>query len=599
MLLLLQILPEAGGAWLLTLGRLGAQAAVGRWEADRVRALLQQVEAALGPDAWPVLGVEGEDAELTEAEDRVGRLLGEALSASPPLGRALAQAQGAAEASGQPLRLLVDAQETAARALPWECLALYEGAVPLERGGTGLLARLSAAVRTPGQGRLLPAIWCADPEDPGVERLSAQVRRVCAQAGLDPVQDATDPAPGAEPLLLFLIGHGESVDQRLHLSGQDGSVAPGTVAHSLLPALGRTVLAVLLICEGGHRPPGRPDGLVDRLLLAGAAAVLASEARLAEDTAVAFLDGLVPALLGGEPLLASVGAGRRAVAARAWPWPESRWWRLSLTVGQASTLDWRLPAAPLLPGWQGDAEVMALLHAALHQAQRRGQGWLGVEHLALSVDLHRLRDPRLRHLLRLHQAELALLCDRFLAASAPAGALSPRLAAVRQRLPPGFGLDDLVRELVASAPRALASLLGLSELPAGDLFSIGGADDESATREDLGRAPISDQPPAGFEVLGGPEDGRRFVLDSGQVLGRASEGGHAAVALYKEVGGVDEFLSRAHLQAQGDGRYLLLRPADHLLGLERVQRPSGPIEVRAGQVLGLTRATVLLALGEV
>ncbi len=595
MLLLLQILPEAGGAWLLTLARLGAQAAVGRWEAERVAALLQQVQAELGPEAWPVLGVEGEDAELTEAEDRVGRLLGEALSASPALGRALAQAQGAAEASGQPLRLLVDAQDAAARGLPWECLALHQEAVPLERGGTGLLARISAGGRVPGPGRLRPAIWCADPQDPGVERLSAQVRRICAQAGLEPEAEL---AAGPDPLLLFLIGHGESVERGLHLLGAEGTVAPGTVAHSLLPALGRTVLAVLLICEGGHRPPGRPDGLVDRLLLAGAAAVLASEARLAEDTAVAFLDGLVPALLGGEPLLASVGAGRRAVAARAWPWPESRWWRLSLTVGQASTLDWRLPVAPPLPGWQGDAEVMALLQGALLQAQRRGHGWLGVEHLALAVEPLRLRDPRLRHLLRLHQAELALLCDRFVGAPAPAGTLSPRLSTVRERLPAGFGLDEFVAELLVTLPGTLAARLGLHEAPPADLFSLGGSDDLAATREDPAGMVISDQPPVGFEVLGGPEDGRRFSLNGGQFLGRASEGSRATVALYREAGGVDEFLSRAHLQAQSPGRYLLLRPADHLLGVERVERPSGPIELHGGQLLALTRATVLLALTE-
>lgn len=605
MILLLQVLPEAGGAWLLTLGRPGAQAAVGRVDARRVDALLQQVEEELGPQCWPVLAVQGEDADLTEAEERAGRLLGAMLGEAPELARTLHRALGAAQISGQPLYLLIDARDPKARALPWECLAVHEQAVPLERGGEGLIARLAAArpptgptPPVPSGRRLRPLLWRADPADPAVERLAQEVRVRCAQSGLGEVTGSIPGAEGDDPLLLFLVGHGESVDQGLRLMAEGGSVAPGTVTHGLLPAVERAALVVLLVCEGGCRPPTGPDGLVDRLLLAGAAAVVSSEARLAEDAAVALLGGLVIALADGQPLLGVVGAARRAVAAGAWPWPESRWWRLTLTVGEASTLDWHLPAPPALPGWPADPELNDLLRAALAQAQARGHGWLGVEHLALALDPLRLRGPRLRDLLRRHQAELASRLDRFTAAPGPTGACSPRLEAARRRLPDRFGLDELVEALVAELPDSLAIRLGLRRPALPDLGSMEPEASDSATREESLDPPLSALPPVGFEVLGGPEDGRRLALRPGEVLGRASEGHRLAVALYENRGGVDEFLSRTHLRAEGEGRYLLLRPGDMLLGEEKIRAPSGPVVLRGGQVLGLTRATLLLALDE-
>lgn len=594
MLLQLSLLAEPTGGWILSLGRPGAQPVRGHLAGAGVAELRLAVGRALQAVEAPALALAGEDAEWTAAEDDAGRRLGRALVGDPALARLLSQAEGAAQARGEPLVLLVGAEEPAARALPWECLALEALGPPLERNGQGLVVRLGPASGSPPRaGPVQVLVWRSEARDPGVERLARSVERSLRAAGF-PVSPA-GAEPGEGPALVVLIGHGEAVDAGLRLRGEGGARAPGSVAHALAPWVSRARLVIAFVCEGGVRPAGAPDGLVDRLLLAGAESVLACDTRLSEEAAEAFLDGFLPALSQGQDLARATIAGRRAVAGLALPWPDSRWWRMQLTVADGEVLSRGLRGPALLGGRRPGVGLASTLERAWGEARRRGHGWLGVEHLALALDPRQLSDPRLRQLLRVYQGPIERRLQQFEPAPAPEGRLSPRLRSALDRLSEGFEVDDLVGVLLADLPAPLGLRLGLvgGSVPM-DPFG-GGLVDDAATRDTGSPDLLGDGPACRLEVVGGPEDGARLELRPGVVLGRWSEGGELGLALYRDAGGVDGFLSRRHLAAQAEGRVELLRPARALIGEGAPRRVSGVVELRPGHLLALTEATLLIA----
>jgi hypothetical protein len=102
-----------------------------------------------------------------------------------------------------------------------------------------------------------------------------------------------------------------------------------------------------------------------------------------------------------------------------------------------------------------------------------------------------------------------------------------------------------------------------------------------------------------LEVLGGPEDGRVLRLEVGDELGRAS--GDAAVkhTLYGDTALTDRHLSRRQLRWLGEGRLELISRAKALHrpgGIEPLS--GGTVQLRAGDVLALTRVTWLRGLSD-
>lgn len=617
-LLIIQVLLEPDGGWRVGAGLAGSRPSWGRLDPDQVRDLLEQVEASLRADDMSPLLLAGDDAAVAAGEERAGRLLAAVLASSPGVARAVSEQRGAARATGRPLVIVLDAHDETIRALPWECLAIDVDEGPLESGGGGLVVRLGAGLGPPPSGALQPVLWTTDAEDPVVRELAADVEMACRSAGLPaPVRPGPDAAERRGPGLVFLVGHGESVDQHLRLLGQDGALAPGTVAHALQPWLAGAALVVLLVCEGGLRSMRARSGLVDSILAAGAPAVLASDARLAAQAGTMLVRELVPALARGDSLALAVTAGRRAVRGLAWPFPDSRWWRLGLTIGHAEAVGWAGPRHRLPHGWSPGPEAGRLLTAAMEHAARRRQRWLGVEHLVLA-----LRDGpspvrrELRLAARHWSAMLADYLDQFELVGNVPMRLSPRLVRVRDALPAGFQVDDLVEAVLQALPPALLRRLGLPlgrddgstyrfdfdpsdtslpSVPLGDDL-LATEDERDRTDDGTGEPGGEGDPCCGLEVLGGPEDGRRIVPAPGEELGRSTSSAQADHALYLDAGGIDPFLSRRHLRFLGPSRVELLRPGYRLVSQPGL-RPRGEIELRVGEILGLTPLTWLVALG--
>jgi hypothetical protein len=205
---------------------------------------------------------------------------------------------------------------------------------------------------------------------------------------------------------------------------------------------------------------------------------------------------------------------------------------------------WR-PAGWRLPG----AEAAARLDAARRYAQARGAAYVGVEHL---WEVAR-SGPAPRH----PQGPRPWLHLDRLPHRAPDWTGTPRLKALGLDLPEGFGLDALTQAL---APR-----------------------------------PPLEAPATALEVYGGPEDGRLFVPQPGEWLGRDIPGLAPDHALYTDAPLTDPFLSRRALEWLCPGRLSLPRAVTRAGG--EIVGP-GVVELWDGEVLQLTRATAVRGVAE-
>jgi len=426
----------------------------------------------------------------------------------------------------------------------------------------------------------------------------------------------------ANASVVFLVSHGEAVDVELRLLGQDGTMGAGTVAHALQPWLQTAALVVVLVCEGGVLGPRRADRLAERLLAAGACAVVASDVRLAEEAGAAFAESLLRQLAERASVGRAVAAGRRAVRALALPFPDARWWRLSLTVGRAEALSWAA-AGRCLPGdWRPGPDAALLLSEALTLVEAGDHGWLGVEHVALVVARRRQQDPYLHLALMKWMRPLGELLTRIQPAPAPERRVSARLERVVARLPLRFNIDQLVTAIIDDLPDSVRAYLGL---PA--RTGRCGAETMRLTWADGGAAEALTEPSGGvinlstqdstppvvdplllprarpggrwelLEVVGGPEDGRRIPLRRGELLGRYAPESSSEVVLYKDVGGTDQYLSRRHMRGDENGQVFLQRTARLYRGPDASGRQiHGLIALKAGDLLALTPLTWLAAL---
>ncbi|NOY27750.1 MAG: CHAT domain-containing protein [Oligoflexia bacterium] len=612
--LLLQVFVEPDGGWRIAVGSVGTSAALGHLAPDAAADLLAGVQAEVGVGAFPVLLVPGDDVVVTAAEERAGRRLSTVFQASPEIARAVAESRGAAAATGQQLVVLVDVRDLALRNLPWECLASDATGLPLESAGDGIVVRLGAGRVRPWGDRVRPVLWCSDAQDPAVSELAEGVRSACRAAAFpDPVSPTGRPRP-REATVVFLVGHAQALDQQLRVLGDEGPLSPSTVAHSLQPWLCQAALVVLLMCEGGLRCSSASAGLVDQILAAGAAAVLASDLRLDQDAACLALSGIVSTLGQGRSLGFALAEGRRRVRAAAQPFPDARWWRLGLTVAHADAIGWAPAARQLSAQWDPDDDARTLLCDAMALAEARGQHWLGLEHLALAVPPEMLSDRHVRLAVRRNRARLTGWLDAFEPADGPPHRLSPRLDRVRQALPARFSVDQLAAAIVKDLPPGLAERLDLvsTRVDATELSSFFGDADALDTDSSCGIESSDDLathkmqpyvyarggPWQHLEVLGGPEDGRRVRPERGDLVGRSAPQGHAHHALYDHVGGVDPYLSRRHLRGDVDGAVVLQRSGHCLIAADSKDQPAGRVKLSAGDLLALTPLTWLVAVAE-
>jgi len=148
--------------------------------------------------------------------------------------------------------------------------------------------------------------------------------------------------------------------------------------------------------------------------------------------------------------------------------------------------------------------------------------------------------------------------------------LTPRLLqAIRG---PGYtiGLEDLLQRLFQRC--GLAQTLRLPRIPGGGEPPVGGAI-------------------LGLEVVGGPEDGRRFTPTQRQTLGRAAPEEGPDLGLYAATTLVDRRLSRQHIVWQGAGTIRLLKRGSlERTGFER-EVPPGDLRLEAHDRLRFGSAT--------
>ncbi|MEQ1568397.1 MAG: hypothetical protein ABMA64_22365, partial [Myxococcota bacterium] len=183
----------------------------------------------------PALVLPGDDRPMAELEAQIGRALAEVWTAGAvavELGAALARART------EPLLIVVDTPDPELGALPWELLADADGS-GLEATGRAVVARRAGGgAPVPAEGLASTWAWCPDPSDPVAEGLLGAL--------------AVPSTPAAEgPLVTFVVAHGTRAHGALALGAPGGERAGSGVVHALVPALARSALVVLAVCDAG------------------------------------------------------------------------------------------------------------------------------------------------------------------------------------------------------------------------------------------------------------------------------------------------------------------------------------------------------------
>lgn len=394
--LLLRVTVEADNQWRLLVGNLSERFHEARIDPDRlaaVRAALANWES-LKPRIVPI---RGNDRPFRQAEEDLGRALIRILGSSQQLTQSFASEYGAARAQGQPLVVLVDAEDPEVRRIPWELLAGDEAGLPLEAAHAGIVARL-----LPGRGRpaVLPenlgvnvAVWCPTPADPVcaevLEALDLTLAR--SEAGpayrIDP-HAGTTPPPEIGSTVLHIVCHGQHDAEEVRLLvGQDSAGPPVAVAR-LAAWVATADVVVLDVCEAGATTQSLLDALPGRFIAAGARAVIAPTRRCGGRAAEAFTAGFYSSWARGGSLAMSAAAGRNEVAAMGLGVQDSRWYNHVLYVPDA---DAPSRAGPPPAFWRPEGwprprrEAEQLLRVAKELSDRDGLGFVGVEHLALAL----------------------------------------------------------------------------------------------------------------------------------------------------------------------------------------------------------------------
>ncbi len=578
--------PEGRGAALTTPERPPAFGVLDLEAIARLKAELSQGLSSGG------MLVPGEDAAFGVRERQGGRALAELLQ-GPGMREIEARLGllGAAAAVRQaPLDLLLDLRGGDLWGLPWELLELLPEGEPLGGCRVARIVEGAGLVAEPGE-RLEVLVWSPTPADPDCARVLEALEGCLARAPRLRRVDAAE-APGAGRIVHVVCHGGERGEPVLEL-GRDRHLDAATLGRVLEPVIRGAALVVLDVCgaAGAEEPAALPAW---RVVSAGASACLAPRAALDVEASIAMSEALYGALSDGAPLLTSVRAGRRAVAALGLPDPSARWWSLTLVTAEPAILD----LAPLRPRRlglpeldRGDPEATALLERAL--ALATPQGFLGLEHLALAMS--RANDlPPLVAVAQPHLLGIAARAAGYQPTGQGGVPLTPRLKAALDALPEGFDLVALLRMMASSRPSRLDApgLVGLlREL--GPLSST-----LSGEGPPRARAPAGPSLAGGgvrLEVIGGPEDGlARELGPLRPVLGRWDPlGAQPDVSvLFAGSGATDLSVSRRHLRWIGGAEVEALAAT----GLRRgphLEPILGIVALRRGDLLELGHVTRL------
>lgn len=548
-------------------------------------------------EAWAALsrpaprGVVGPAARLERQERAVGAAFAALIRSAPQVAHRLSARLGEARAAGGVAALHIDAVEADLRDLPWELLGSLETGQVQATSERGLrVLRLGPGQSEPRRGdRVRMLLWALDPEDPAVARGLRDRRGLAERLGVEVVTVSPPdlrpppPAPGALDLL-HVLAHGRRGAEQLQILGRGAELPPEAPVHALLSALSRSAAVILEVCDASAPDASPWEDLAHRCLQAGAPVVLASRRPALVEVLSAFVDGLYQALHHDIGWTEAVGIGHEAVARLPLGLPTARWWTLlEHRAGQRDGEPLLLDRGPLggLPALHED--VLALLRAARALAEADGAGFLGLEHLGLAA----VGAPRLAGRSGPLVSSLSAAATSLRAAIQASGpretgrvGRTPRLDALLRALPPDADLDALWRAAL-SCGGPLDSLAPALTLPADDrtVGSTVGAALRATSAPSLALAD-------GLELVGGPEDGRRLALATGQTLGRRSEHGEQPDVPIL----ADNRVSRLHLRWEGPGRVWLRHGGVRTRDGQREPVPAGELRLVVGDLLQLGRA---------
>lgn len=531
------------------------------------------------PGAPPVSGVVTAEivqaALAASAEERpgdVGALLGQALARCPSILARVYTVLGAARERREPTLLLLRCDEAPCLGLPWErCVdpsgALWEAREPLcivrlLAGAPSLSAREHAELRL--------GFWSETLGSPS----RAPLAELCHKLGL------AEPILFTGPVEAELLNAPDTA-RILHL---DAPIPD----EPLPPSLRAALTSVTAVVVHGEQTPWA--AAASRLLSAGAPAVLTG---VPQDPQAAqeLLERVYSRLLSVAGLAEAVKDLRVSSPALAGG--------LILAVADGAALSGGVIRERWIPqGWpRPSAEAAAVLQGALELAQQLASGFVGLEHIVLSLCRPSPRGrvaERLRFMLSMRREGVRerLSSYELFAPENVEYLGTPRLQSLATRLAPGFEVETLwalIRDDVSALLNATARLSPLSE------STLMTDEPESGSQRVVPKAALATH----MEVLGGPEDGRTLRMQVGEELGRASADSAVTHALYGHTALTDRHLSRRQLRWLGGGRLELLARARELRrpgGSEPLS--GGTVQICAGDVIALTRVTWLRGLGD-
>jgi len=462
--------------------------------------------------------------------------------------------RGAAESAGRPFELIVDARLPEARDLPWELLAALPPGHPM--AGVEVLRLVPCPSPRPVPApalRLEILLWEPVPTDPISARLSAHLVSLVyplprvSIVRLDPrLLELPPPAGEDVARVLHVIGHGREASAGVLLEQLQGATSAGAVVRSLGELLLDVRLVLLAVCSAAAESAGPLDTPASLFAAAGVPVSIGPRLELSEEAAAAFAEGFYPALDRGHPVSYALAEGRRLMAVRDDPHPTARWWNSACHLSDLQAAATACLTRPTLPDWPpGRPECEEILARAIERAT--AWGFVGVEHLWLAIastaslgriaTAFRAEEHRIR-------AGLDHLHPRTAVPAIPDP--TPRLRLIGQGLGPGYLPLELAERLLmarsvltalgSQRARHLRALiqLGADTVDPGPTSTSRDTDDELALPEQpQAGAPVLEGPDTELtdpgenqegrlilEALGGPDDGRRFVLEPGTVLGR-------------------------------------------------------------------------------
>lgn len=599
--LVLRIDTDLDGGWSISLGTCNLQPAHGRLPPEDVAAILAAAEAWKRPQN---VAIRGQTLRIERAEADVGRALARVFEPRNVRAR-FVEHRSLATAKGAAITLVIDCAHAPLAALPWELIAEAPDGPPMEER-VGAVVRLSQghpALSAPPTAQLRLLLWCPTPDEPACQAAlqalgSLDISGVTVQAlsALHPFiaqeSDSTD--------ILMILCHGSEVEGgTLLLLGKDGAAGPGSVVAALSDHLPRLASVVVGVCSGGAPSAHQLNDLAGRLLLAGAAAVFCAADPVSTEALAAFTHTLLQTLTQEAPPAMAARSARHAVGRLLIPHADSRPSTFRMQIADLSTIGRPWVLRHWRPdGWPTTAADLSVL---LSRARTLATGWIGIEHLieawpedapglagALRRGLVLWDEGFLRRLRAGHQPRVQdgpLLC-------------TPRLRRLAAALPgEPRGLVELAGVFLDDPTHALhlLTLQPLAELRWDPLSS-------QLSQVSLGGRPLPDAgvPATRFEVLWGPEDGRRIQPLPGQTIGRWHSTPVDDHLLFEETPVIDRHLHRRHLRYLEPGLVELLHAGQiirHGTPWQAGGEARGRQTIRAGDVLLLTPGTWLRALG--